>query len=114
MLTHGVSRVQGLVLRIESRPCYAHTWREPGAGPRPSDRVPPPLLPLLRLDQRRIVLAAVCCSVLFLIGAALVGGCSAAMLRIRGSAPFLMAAGGCAAAVSIAATTALSRSEEHT
>src|ERR1051325_2425451 len=70
MLTHGVSRVEGLVLRIESRPCYAHTWREPGAGPRPSDRVPPPLLPLLRLDQRRIVLAAVCCSVLFLIGAA--------------------------------------------
>lgn len=49
-----------------------------------------------------------CCSVLFLIGAALVGGCSAAMLRIRGSAPFLMAAGVCAAAVSIAATTALS------
>jgi hypothetical protein len=50
----------------------------------------------------------VCCSILFIVSVALVGGCSAAMLRIRGAPPFLVAAGVCAAAVSVAATTALS------
>ena len=54
------------------------------------------------------MLAAVCCSILFIVSVALAGACSAAMLRIRGSAPFLIAAGVCAAAASIAVTTALS------
>jgi hypothetical protein len=50
----------------------------------------------------------VCCSIVFIVGIALVGGCSAAMLRIRGAAPFLMAGGVCAAAALIAGSTVLS------
>ena len=54
------------------------------------------------------MLVAVCCSLLFIAGVVLIGGCSAAMLRIGGAGPFVMAAGVCASAASIAGTTALS------
>jgi hypothetical protein len=54
------------------------------------------------------VLVAVCCSILFVVCVVLIGGCSAAMLRIRGAGPFVMAAGVCASAALIAGTTVLS------
>ena len=54
------------------------------------------------------MLVAVCCSIAFILAVAVIGGCSAAMLRITGRAPFLMAAGVCASAAAIAGSTALS------
>jgi hypothetical protein len=54
------------------------------------------------------VFVAVCSSSVFIISLGLIGGCTAALLHIRGAAPFLVAAGVCAAAASVAGTTVLS------
>ena len=54
------------------------------------------------------MLLAVCCSSVFVISLAVIGGCTAALLHIRGAAPFLVAAGVCAAAASVAGTIVLS------
>jgi Dolichyl-phosphate-mannose-protein mannosyltransferase len=54
------------------------------------------------------VLLAVFCSFVFVVSLGVIGGCTAVLLRIRGAAPFLVAAGVCTAAACVAATTALS------
>jgi len=49
-----------------------------------------------------------CSSAVFIVSLALIGGCTSALLQVRGAAPFLVAAGICAAAASVASSTALS------